>query len=74
MASGQYALTLDRKPLLGRTEVEGLYVNAGYSGHGIMASAAGSRIVVDAMVAASPAPNPFAVDRPMPAAAHHGPL
>jgi len=74
MASGQYALTPDRKPLLGRTPVEGLYVNAGYSGHGIMGSAAGSRIVVDAIVATSAAPNPFALDRPMAPAAQHGPL
>jgi sarcosine oxidase subunit beta len=47
---GQYTMTPDHRPLLGHTGVEGLFVNTGYSGHGIMGSAAGSRIMVDAMV------------------------
>ncbi len=45
---------------------EGLHVNGGYSGHGIMAGAAGSRLVVDLLVGrAEPSRNPLRVDRPM---------
>jgi len=44
--------------------VEGLYVNTGYSGHGIMGSPAGSRILVDVLTGRLRADeNPFRVDR-----------
>ena len=44
----------------------GLALNAGYSGHGIMGSAGGSRLAVDATLGrVAPADNPFACDRPM---------
>ena len=44
----------------------GLCVNTGYSGHGVMGSAGGSRLAVDAMLGrVSPAENPFRVDRAM---------
>lgn len=45
--AGQYTMTPDHRPLIGETAVGGLWVNTGYSGHGIMASPAGSRILVD---------------------------
>jgi sarcosine oxidase subunit beta len=66
MTSGQYALTPDRKPLLGATSREGLFVNAGYSGHGIMGSAAGSRIVIDTLLDPGATRNPFTLGRAMP--------
>jgi len=40
-------MTPDHRPLLGPTAIEGLYVNTGYSGHGIMGAPAGSRHLVD---------------------------
>ncbi len=64
--AGQYAYTPDHRPFLGATPVAGLYLNCGYSGHGIMASAGGSRLTVDALTGAlAPAANPFRLDRPM---------
>jgi sarcosine oxidase subunit beta len=50
VVGGQYTYTPDHWPLLGETEVPGLVLNTGYSGHGIMASTAGSRRVVDALL------------------------
>ena len=63
--TGQYTMTPDHRPLLGPTEVHGLYVNSGYSGHGIMVSAAGSRHLVDVLTEAAEraATNPFRIDR-----------
>jgi sarcosine oxidase, subunit beta len=49
LQSGQYTMTPDHRPLLGETEVAGLFVNTGYSGHGIMGAPAGSRHLVDVM-------------------------
>ena len=43
---------------------DGLFVNTGYSGHGIMGSPAGSRHLVDVMLGDVDA-NPFRVDREM---------
>ena len=66
LQAGQYEVTPDRRPYLGPGGPEGLHVNGGYSGHGIMASAAGSRMVVDLLVGRADASvNPFRVDRPM---------
>jgi sarcosine oxidase subunit beta len=60
LQAGQYTMTPDHRPLLGMTPVEDLYVNTGYSGHGVMGSAAGSRIVVDTLTGRlSPNQNPF---------------
>ena len=50
LQAGQYTYTADHRPLLGPSDVPGLVLNVGYSGHGIMASAGGSRLVVDAML------------------------
>jgi sarcosine oxidase, subunit beta len=38
LQAGQYAYTPDHRPFLGPTTVPGLFLNCGYSGHGIMAS------------------------------------
>jgi sarcosine oxidase subunit beta len=70
MMGGQYTYTPDHRPLLGPTEVPGLAVNTGYSGHGIMGSAGGSRLAVDALLGRLPPDsNPFRPDRPMAARA-----
>jgi len=71
LQAGQYETTPDRRPYLGPGGPQGLYVNGGYSGHGIMASAAGSRLVVDLLAArADPGTNPFRTDRPMTSREH----
>jgi sarcosine oxidase subunit beta len=64
LQAGQYTVTPDHRPLIGPTGIEGLYVNTGYSGHGIMLGPAGGRAMVDLLTGATaPAANPFAVDR-----------
>ena len=74
LQAGQYTMTPDRRPLLGETSVRGLFVNTGYSGHGVMAGPAGSRLVVDAVIGARAAERaPFRPDRTF-APAHGGVL
>ena len=70
LQAGQYEMTPDRRPYLGPAGPDGLFVNAGYSGHGIMAGPAASRLVVDAIVGRpDPALEPFRADRtPVPRA------
>jgi len=64
LQAGQYTMTPDHRPLIGPTPVDGLYVNTGYSGHGIMGSPAGSRLLIDVLSGAIPADqNPFRLDR-----------
>jgi sarcosine oxidase, subunit beta len=64
LQAGQYTMTPDHRPLLGPTPVEDLYVNTGYSGHGIMGSSAGSRIAVDTLTGKlRQDQNPFRLDR-----------
>jgi sarcosine oxidase subunit beta len=66
LQAGQYAYTPDHRPYLGPTSIPGLYVNCGYSGHGIMGSGGASRLVVDTITGAiAPSANPFRFDRPM---------
>jgi sarcosine oxidase subunit beta len=66
LQAGQYTYTHDHKPLLGPTPIEGLYLNVGYSGHGVMGSAAGSRRVIDLLLGRLSQPeNPFRWDRPV---------
>lgn len=66
LQAGQYAYSPDHRPFLGPSPVDGLFVNCGYSGHGIMASTGGSRLVVDTMTGKlAPADNPFRLDRPI---------
>jgi len=64
LQAGQYTYTADHRPLLGPSDVPGLVLNVGYSGHGIMASAGGSRLVVDSMLGRQRlAENPFRPQR-----------
>jgi sarcosine oxidase subunit beta len=64
LQAGQYEYTPDRRPYLGAAGPEGLFVNGGYSGHGIMAGAGGSRLVVDLVTGVAPAEaNAFRPDR-----------
>jgi len=71
LQAGQYEYTPDHRPYLGPSTVPGLALNCGYSGHGIMASAGGSRLTIATMLGnISPAENPFRpereiVDRPL---------
>ena len=66
LQAGQYTYTPDRRPLLGPAPIEGLAVNTGYSGHGIMGSVGGSRRAVDAITGKLPRErNPFRPDREM---------
>jgi len=66
LQAGQYEYTPDHRPYLGPSAVEGLLLNCGYSGHGIMAGAGGSRLTIDALLGkVAPADNPFHPDRVM---------
>jgi glycine/D-amino acid oxidase-like deaminating enzyme len=57
-------MTPDHRPLLGPTPLAGLWVNTGYSGHGVMGSPAGSRLLIDQLTGRLPlASNPFRLDR-----------
>jgi sarcosine oxidase subunit beta len=73
--SGQYTMTRDRRPLLGSTPIEGLYVNTGYSGRGVMAGPAGSRHLIDVLTGKiRPQDNPYRLDRPFGHRPHLDPL
>lgn len=62
--AGQYDVTPDRRPILGALPVEGLFINSGYSGHGVMGAPAGSRVVIDVLTGKLAArENPFRPDR-----------
>ena len=51
LQAGQYEYTPDHRPYLGPIATSrGWSLNCGYSGHGIMASAGGSRLTVDALL------------------------
>jgi sarcosine oxidase subunit beta len=64
LQAGQYTMTPDHRPLIGETAVEGLWVNTGYSGHGVMASPAASRVLADLLVGRLAVDaNPFRPDR-----------
>ncbi len=66
LQAGQYEVTPDRRPYLGQIGPEGLFLNGGYSGHGIMAGAGGSRRVADLLVGRlDPAENALRPDRPL---------
>jgi sarcosine oxidase subunit beta len=59
--AGLYTVTPDQKPLIGpANQTRGLYLNTGYSGHGIMGSPSGSRQLADVLAGKVPAgDNPF---------------
>jgi sarcosine oxidase subunit beta len=59
---GFYTLTPDYRPLLDETHVAGLYVNTGYSGHGVMSSVGGARHLLE-LVTGARRENPFALGR-----------
>ena len=64
MQAGQYTMTPDHRPIIDQTPIEGLFVNTGYSGHGIMGGPAGSRLLVDVLTGKqSPGDNPFRLVR-----------
>jgi sarcosine oxidase subunit beta len=66
LQAGQYEYTPDHRPFLGHTGVSGVFVNCGYSGHGIMTSGGASRRVVDLITGVMRAEdNPFRLDRRM---------
>jgi glycine/D-amino acid oxidase-like deaminating enzyme len=59
---GLYTVTPDHRPLIGETPIAGLYVNTGYSGHGVMSSIGGARHLLE-RITGPVADNPFALDR-----------
>jgi sarcosine oxidase subunit beta len=62
--AGQYTMTPDQRPLIGETEVAGLYVNTGYCGHGVMAGPGGAQVLAELLNGSVPADrNPFRLDR-----------
>jgi sarcosine oxidase subunit beta len=65
LSAGQYTCTPDHKPIIGPCRsVPGLYYSVGYSGHGIMASAGGARLLVDLIIdPGGDEQNPFRTDR-----------
>lgn len=64
LTAGQYTMTPDHRPLIGPAPgVEGLYLHTGYSGHGIMGSPAGARILADIMVDGHERGNTFSPSR-----------
>jgi len=66
--AGQYTMTPDQRPLIGPTEIDGLHVNTGYSGHGVMGGPAGSELLAS-ILAGGAGDNPFRLDRTFSAAA-----
>jgi glycine/D-amino acid oxidase-like deaminating enzyme len=74
--AGQYEYTPDHRPFLSPTAVDGLWLNGGWSGHGVMGSGGGSRLLLDAITGQATGPewglrvdgpdgNPFRLDRSM---------
>lgn len=65
LAAGQYTMTPDHKPLIGpASETAGLWLHTGYSGHGIMGSPSGARLLADLLTGRIAAgDNPFAPGR-----------
>ena len=64
LTAGQYTMTPDHRPLIGEApHIRGLYLNTGYSGHGIMGAPAGARLLADLMNGNNEMVNPFAPGR-----------
>jgi sarcosine oxidase subunit beta len=62
--AGQYDLTPDHRPLIGALGIPGLFANTGYSGHGVMMSAGGGRLLADVVSGHATAErNPFRPER-----------
>lgn len=66
VAAGQYSITPDSKPLIGESNVSGLYFLTGDNGFGIEAAPqSGRHLVKMIMGELAPEENPFRLDRPM---------
>ncbi len=65
LAAGQYVVTPDHMPIIGpAAETRGLWLHTGYSGHGVMGSPSGGRLLADLMAGDGEArENPFRLDR-----------
>lgn len=64
LTAGHYTMTPDHRPLIGPApRTRGLWLNTGYSGHGIMGAPAGARLLADLMMGVRAASGPFAPDR-----------
>ena len=64
LSAGQYTVTPDSKPILGPCPLPGLYLNLGYSGHGVMAAPEGSRQLVEMILGRlNPEESPFGLSR-----------
>ncbi len=64
LTAGHYTMTPDHRPLIGPApRTQGLWLNTGYSGHGIMGAPAGARLLADLITGQHAASNPFAPDR-----------
>jgi sarcosine oxidase subunit beta len=81
LQAGQYEYTPDHRPFVGPTPVDGLWLNGGWSGHGVMGSGGGSRLLIDAITGRASGPswglradilehNPFRLDRALAAGRH----
>ena len=79
--AGQYEYTPDHRPIVGSTPVDGLWLNGGWSGHGVMGSGGGSRLLIDAITGGFTGPvwglrgdgpdgQTFRLDRPMTVGRH----
>jgi len=62
---GHYTMTPDHLPLVGATAVDGLLVNTGYCGHGVMMSAGTGRRLAAAVTGGPDPDDPFDPGRPM---------
>jgi len=64
LTAGHYTMTPDHRPLIGPAlRTRGLWLNTGYSGHGIMGAPAGARLLADLMIGVRPATGPFTPNR-----------
>jgi glycine/D-amino acid oxidase-like deaminating enzyme len=81
LQAGQYEYTPDHRPFVGPAAVDGLWLNGGWSGHGVMGSGGGSRLLIDAITGRASGPswglradaiehNPFRLDRSLEAGRH----
>lgn len=64
LTAGQYTVTSDHMPLIGpAVQTPGLWLHTGYSGHGIMGSPAGARMLADTMAGQPGGTGAFRPDR-----------
>lgn len=65
LRAAQYAITPDHMPIIGpASETEGLWIHTGYSGHGVMGSPVGGRLLADLMTGSEALEeNPFRLER-----------